>query len=202
MEFFRRASGYPRTLAIFSAAFHPPTIAHRAIVEAALRQVDEVLIVLPRTFPHKAYDGLGFELRLRMAEMAFHEFARCSIAAADRGLFIDLAREAKEEYPGARLFVLVGRDAAERIVNWDYGEPGAFEKQLEVFELLVAFRGGYFEAPERLKQRVHHVDLPEELSSVSSTEVRLRIQRGDAWQHLVPDACVPLIEMATSSFSL
>jgi hypothetical protein len=40
----------------------------------------------------------------------------------------------------AQLLFICGRDAAERIVAWDYGEPDAFRRMLDQFELLVAAR--------------------------------------------------------------
>jgi hypothetical protein len=95
----------------------------------------------------------------------------------------------------------VGSDAADRIVNWDYGYEGAFEQQLKVFELLVAARQGSYEPPPFLRPYVHSLEMPEALDWVSSSEVRRRIRTGEHWRDLVPAACVPLVEMATSSFS-
>ena len=123
MKFYTRARGIPTRLAIFPGAFNPPTLAHLAMAEAALSVVDEVLFVLPRVFPHKEYTAAGFDERLEMLLLAIAEHPRFSLAASDRGLFIDLAREARSEYD-AELFLLCGRDAAERIVGWDYGDRG------------------------------------------------------------------------------
>ncbi len=68
-----------------------------------------------------------------------------SIACTSQGLFIDIAREVREHYgTEAKLSFICGRDAAERILHWDYGRPGVVEEMLRVFELLVAPRGGHF----------------------------------------------------------
>ena len=61
IEFVQRASGIPRRLGILPGTFNPPTLAHIALARAALAQVDEVLFVLPREFPHKPYQGATFD---------------------------------------------------------------------------------------------------------------------------------------------
>jgi len=87
---------------------------------------------------------------------------------------------------------ICGRDAAERIIQWDYGDPEAFPCMLEQFELLVAARGGVFSPPDRMLERVHTLSVTEDLDSISATEVRQRIRQGAAREHLVPEAVVPL----------
>src|SRR5947207_1957574 len=136
MEFYLRATHLrsnqaPAKLAILPGAFNPPTRAHLAMAEAALSLADEVVFVLPRAFPHKEYSGAPFAARLAWLRAALAGNPRFSLAASDRGLFIDIAREAQAHYdPAPELLVLCGRDAAERIVNWDYGEGEDIRKQL------------------------------------------------------------------------
>src|SRR5436309_4765393 len=112
MEFQIRATGTPARLAILPGAFNPPTRAHLAMAEAALSVVDEVLFVLPRIFPHKEYGGAPFKARVEMLRAALAGNPHFSLAVSDRGLFIDIAREARVEYgAGTELFLLCGRDA-------------------------------------------------------------------------------------------
>ena len=159
MEFFRRAPGTPQTLALFSGAFNPPTVAHVELARLALGSVDEVLFILPRVFPHKTWEGAGFDLRLRWLEAALGDQECCSIAATEQGLFLEIARAARSVYGAdVRLSVLVGRDAAQRIVHWDYGPLPPFDRQLEEFDLLVASRGGDYLAPEPIRAKVRRDD--------------------------------------------
>jgi nicotinate-nucleotide adenylyltransferase len=193
MEFFRRASGQPRTLALFPGTFNPVTLAHLGMARAALACVEEVVFVLPRAFPHKRYEGASFEDRVRMLEAALANEPRFSIAATEGGLFIEIARECRIEYgPLPELYCLCGRDAAERIVNWDYGAPGAFAEQLREYHLLVAPRQGNFAPPPECAARFHILALEEDYDELSASEVRARIARGDPWEHLVP---APAVEM-------
>ncbi len=192
MEFFRRAEGSPSKLGVLAGAFHPPTQAHLALARAALDNVDEVVFVLPRRFPHKRYEKVGLEDRLRLVLAATAGEPRFSVAVSEGGLFIEIARECKQAYgPGVDVWFLCGRDAAERIVNWDYGEPGAFARQLETYGLLVAPRGGPYEPPVEYRNRIHPLTVPGGYDEVSSTAVREAIRAGRPWEHLVPETIVP-----------
>lgn len=82
--------------------------------------------------------------------------------------------------------MLCGRDAAERILHWDYGEPGAIERMLEEFRLLVAARRGECSLPPTLAPAIGRLELSGEFDHVSATEVRRRIAAGEPWEHLVP----------------
>ena len=118
---------------------------------------------------------------------------RYRIEVTGGGLFIDIARELRLKHPDSELSFVCGRDAAERILNWDYGEAGFAERMLEEFGLLVAARQGEFTAPEPFKHRVVPIRLEGEFDHVSSTEVRQRIQSGGRWEHLVPEQIVELV---------
>jgi nicotinate (nicotinamide) nucleotide adenylyltransferase len=194
LEFFRRAAAQPATLGVLPAAFNPPTRAHLALAHAALTSVDEVLFVLPRGFPHKSYDDASFDQRLEMLLAATAGEPRYSVAASDRGLFVEIADECRPAYGrDPRLLFICGRDAAERIIAWDYGEPDAFRRMLQRFELLVANRDGHYEPPAEIRDRVHVLEVPGEIGAISASEVRARLRRGEPWEHLVPDDIVPLV---------
>lgn len=163
------------------------TVAHLALARAALGDVDEVVFVLPRVFPHKDYSGASFADRIAMLTAAADDPA-FSIATADGGLYIDIVRECRAAYgPEVQLVCLCGRDAAERIVGWDYGRPGAFVEMLAEFELLVAAREGGYEPPSEIAHAVRCLEVAG-ADAVSASEVRRRAARGDAWEHLVPTA--------------
>ena len=185
----------PRRLGILAGSFNPPTCAHVALMEAAAPQVDEILCVIPRVFPHKLYHGATLDDRLRMLEAIEPKGVPLSIGVAERGLFIDIARECREAYgTETRLAFLCGRDAAERIVEWDYGEPGAIERMLKEFSLLVAARHGQYQPPPHLAHRIALLNMCGVWNEVSSTEVRERVRRGEAWEEMVPAAIRPMVE--------
>jgi len=189
VEFLNRAPNLPSHIGILPGAFNPVTVAHLALARAALARVDEVVFVLPRRFPHKEYSGAGIEARAALLLALAAGSASFSVAHAEGGLFIEIVRECRAAYGGSvRVSMLCGRDAAERIVHWDYGVPGAIEKMLEEFSLLVAARRGEYAPPPRLADAIGGLELDGEFDHVSASEVRRRIAAGEDWEHLVPAA--------------
>lgn len=188
MEFFVRNPRAPRRLGVFPGTFNPPTRAHLALARAALAETDEVLFVLPRIFPHKPYTGANFAERVQMLLRSIPADAPFSVAACDRGLFLDIAAECRELYgAGTALSFLCGRDAAERIVGWDYSRPGALADMFSGFELLVASRRGDYQPPAEFRHAIRPLQVPEDVDGISASGVRERVERGEPWRHLVPE---------------
>ncbi|HTC37000.1 MAG TPA: hypothetical protein VK724_26715 [Bryobacteraceae bacterium] len=186
VTFHQKSQGRPRTVGVVAGSFNPPTIAHEELVYAAGFHVDEVVCVVPGVLPHKDYFGATLKQRVEMLAAAVE--LPCSIATSEKGLFIDIARECRADFgPEVRLSFVCGRDAAERILTWDYGRPGVVEQMLGEFELLVAPRGGHFTPPAQFRDRIHALHVKSGHEDVSSTEVRERIARGEPWEHLVPE---------------
>jgi nicotinate-nucleotide adenylyltransferase len=159
------------------------------LANAALRLVDEVVFVLPLRFPHKEYELVGLEDRLEMLLAATADEPQFSVAVTDGGLFIDIARECRQAYgPEVEHWFLCGRDAAERIVNWDYGEPDAFLQQLKEYGLLVADRQGGYDPPAAMRDRIRRLPMEEDFDDVSATKVREYVRTGQGWAHLVPSS--------------
>jgi nicotinate-nucleotide adenylyltransferase len=187
MEFFRRAPGSPQRVGVLAGAFNPVTVAHLALARAALSHVGEVVFVLPKLFPHKPYHGAPFAERVEMLRAAIPNEPAFSIASTEGGLFLEIAAECRHAYgEDVRLTFLCGRDAAERILNWDYGEPGAVTAMLRQFDLLVAARDGNLVTVPDYRHCVEILPLNGEFDHVSSTEVRERIAHNQPWEHLVP----------------
>jgi len=181
----------PETLAILSGSFHPITQAHLALAEAALQHVEEVLFVMPQRFPHKEYGDVPLEKRLSIVKAAVAGEARFSVAVSEGGLFLEMAREARELWRNVgQIWFPCGKDAAERILTWDYGRVGAVEEMLCEFGLLVADRRGSLEITA---SNVVRLELPRGYDEVSATEVRERIKKKARWEELVPATALDLI---------
>jgi nicotinate-nucleotide adenylyltransferase len=187
LEFYRQSSVKPHKVGILAGSFNPPTVAHLELARAASQWVDLILCVVPRVLPHKDYSGATLEQRMDMLDAAGLAIPH-SIASSGQGLFIDIARECRDHFgTEARLSFICGRDAAERILYWDYGRAGVVEEMLLEFELLVAPRGGHFSPPQEYRHRIHALNVGSGSEEVSSTQVRERIARGEPWEHLVPE---------------
>ncbi len=175
-------------IGILPGTFNPPTRAHLALAEAGLRELDQVIFVLPRNLPHKEYSGVSFEQRRELLLSAIRHEPRYTAAFPEAGLFIDIARELRPSvHHEAQLVFLCGRDAAERIVNWDYGSPGAFTRMLEEFHLWVASRNGDYLPPATLQSKIKAITPGIHCDHISATEVRERILRSEPWKELVPE---------------
>lgn len=189
MDLLRGAAVPSRRVGVFSGSFHPPTCAHLGLARAALEQMDEVLFVLPKVFPHKRYEAVSFEERAEMVLAATADEPRFSVGAAEGGLFLEIAGECRAIYgEWVELWFLCGKDAAERVVGWDYGTRAGIERQLDVYRLLVAARQGEYFPPPECAHGVRALTLEKAFDEVSSTEVRRRARAGEPWEHLVPEA--------------
>ncbi len=191
LRFYKGQPAKRGRIGILPAAFNPLTRAHLALVDAAEAQyrLDQAVLLLPTEFPHKPYVGASFQDRIAMLEEALASRPQRAIAASEEGLFFRIAGAFRQVCgPGVELFLLCGRDAAERIAGWDYGEGPSFSRQLEEFQMLVASRQGAFRVPAEYRERMHPVELPASLDQVSASSVRKAIREGGPWEHLVPPA--------------
>jgi len=186
-------------VALLPGSFHPPTIAHLGLAQAALARVDTVLFALPRAFPHKTYEQVPFATRLLVLQNLIAAHPRFAIALPTGGLFAEMAREFRALRPQTReIFLLCGRDAAERIVAWPYPEADPIERQLNDFQLLVAARDGLYTPPPALESRIVTLPAAANWDEISSTRVRHAIQASKPWRHLVPE---PIHELVESLYS-
>lgn len=177
------------SLGILPGSFHPVTRAHLALGKAALSEVELVVFTMPRRFPHKRYEAVGLDDRLRLVAAAIRDEPRFAAAVSEGGLFIEMAREARALFPEAGVpWLICGRDAAERITAWDYGTAEGIREQLAEYGLLTAARQGEYEAPGELRDRIRPIGMPAGWDTVSATEVRNRIAGGGDWRELVPAA--------------
>jgi nicotinate-nucleotide adenylyltransferase len=198
LEFHYRSSlQNPEHVALFPGAFNPPTVAHLAIALAAHTWAAEVVWTLPRAFPHKGFEGAGFQARLEMLRRLAADRPGFSVAVASGGLYVEIADEARQFLgAGVEIGLVCGRDAAERIAAWDYGRPGVFDAMIERYPLLVAGRAGdYLPAPHHA-ERIIPIAMDPAFNDVSSTEVRRRIAAGEPWRQLVPAAAADLVASA------
>ena len=146
------------------------------------------MFVLPRVFPHKNYSGASFDDRVEML--------RAALAGERSILDCRVRRRAVHRHragmPGglrrrtSGLSFLCGRDAAERIVGWDYGRPDACRRDAARFRPAGSGPGRTISRrPAKLAAAVRCLEL-DDSDGISATEVRDRIARGEPWEHLVP----------------
>lgn len=176
-------------LGLLPAAFNPPTSAHLALARAAAEQhaLDQVALVLPANLPHKEFDHVPFEQRRDLLVSAVANAPGVTAAVCEGGLFHEIADELLHACGSIEPALIAGRDAAERIVAWDYGDAPSIAEQLTRFELLVASREGSYLPPREIAHRIRNVQLSREWDAVSSSLARRSIASGgEEWRDYVP----------------
>jgi nicotinic acid mononucleotide adenylyltransferase len=164
-------------------------MAHLALAEAAQEAfaLDQVVLVLPQDLPHKRIGKPSVDERLQWLSALVRERPDRAVASCRTGLVIDVVRAFREEL-GRRceIFVIAGRDAAERYATWDYGNGPPFSEQIKLFQLLVASRGGTYPVDPELAERILPFEIAARYDGTSSSKVREAIRSGTPWQHMVP----------------
>jgi nicotinic acid mononucleotide adenylyltransferase len=175
-------------LALLPGSFHPITKAHLALARAALAFADQLWFVLPRSFPHKSYDQVSLRNRVELIRAAIDD-PRMAVVISEGGLFIEMVRECRRRFPTlGQISVVCGRDAAERIIAWDYDGVEPIEEQLREYSLLIAARNGDFQPPPLLAPHIQTLHLDEDYNQTSATALREKIRQGGDWQQYTPAA--------------
>ena len=174
-------------IALFGGSFNPPHVAHQLacayVLATARPPVDEVWMV--PTWKHPFDKQLvPFADRLAMCERTLPPFGgRVSVSRIEEELggdsyTIETVKALRARFPEHSFAMVIGADLVEERVRW-HGWP---ELQT-LIEFIIVGRGGYpHEAASELI-----------LPTVSSTEVRDRLARGDSVASLVPADVVDYI---------
>jgi nicotinate (nicotinamide) nucleotide adenylyltransferase len=195
-------------LGILPASFNPPTVAHLALVRAAMKQqqLDEVLVLLDLQPMDKEKMGASMKDRLRMLNLVFQRDPRVSVGVANRGLFIEKIGSLKKRYPSSTLFFIVGFDTILRVMDKKYYrhrerslkplfEESRFlvanrnDQGKEALEALLALHGN-----ETYRERISFLRIPDRFSFISSSLVRNWLREGKPVRALVTSAVDRFIE--------
>lgn len=115
----------PLRIGVFGGAFDPPHLAHVALVQAAIEQLqlDEVRVLPTGHAWHKAHDLSDAAHRLAMTLLAFQGVA--GVVVDDREIrrsgptyTVDTLEALGQEWPGSQLFLLIGDDQRRALAAW------------------------------------------------------------------------------------
>lgn len=178
------------SIAVFGGSFNPPGIHHRQIVQALSQHFDLVLVVPCGFRPDKAgSEFVSPEDRKNMLELTFGDLPKVKIDYMDvDSIFytrtIDLDRKLREKYDGI-ITHAVGSDLVRG------GAIGESEIQKSWFRGTELWETFPFVVVTRKNMEVTRDDLPRNSEVIdlivpgSSTEVRLKIKRGESIEGLV-----------------
>ncbi len=191
-------------VALFGGSFDPPHRGHVAIARAAADtfSLDTVFFAPAGRQPLKAAAaGASFTDRLTMAALTCASDSRFAVsnldaprADGDANYTVRTLGLLRELVPEAQVFNLVGADSFQTLARWR--EP---ERLLALAEWIVVSRPGFalvdplgMQLTGTQRARVHLLDSVHE--DVAATELRERLQRGDACVDLLPSEVSAYIE--------
>lgn len=193
-------SGLIQRLGMFGGSFDPPHNTHVALIETAVAQLalDQIRVFPTGQAWHKARTLSPAHDRLAMAQLAFGELER--VVVDDREIrrdgptwTIDTLRELHREFPGARLFLIIGGDQAAALTSWR-----EWREIIRIATVSVAGRPdstGASAAQDRSDTpsgSFEALQLPP--ASTSATDIRQRVSAHKGVAHLVPDAVARYID--------
>ena len=175
-----------KRLGVFGGAFDPPHLAHRALAEVALQQLQlDTLRVLPTGQAwHKQRQLTPARHRLAMAELTFGDLA--GVVLDDREIrrdgpsyTLDTLRELQAEQPQAQWFLVMGKDQADVLPSWR-----DWRQIVDIAIICVADRDGLtgqetrFVPPPEMADRFCKLSMPAMDISATGIRARLASQQG------------------------
>jgi len=204
-------AGHSRSVALFGGTFDPVHAGHIAVAQAAQRRfhLDAIHFIPSSHPPHKPQRELTlFAHRYAMVAVACggHPGFLPSLVEAPLGgaphvfYTIETVRKFRREHPNDHLYFIVGADQFLEIPTWKN-----YETLLDLCDFIIASRPGFrmdalrlvippeklgrtaAQNPQKIVLRKSTVYLLTTVAShVSSTEVRVRRERGQSIHGLVP----------------
>jgi len=200
----KAASGVKSTnqkLGVFSASFNPMTNAHVKMIEEAERNydLDELLLILAKANVDKGIIGASLEERLLMIKLYAQKHPQFSVAACSHGRFVEKVKLIRPLYPPeTEVYFIIGYDTLKRVFDSKY-YTNLESELIELFSMsrfIVANRDvNDAEMIEKLlslkenkpyAEKIDLIELSPFYANISSTEIRNRIQSGQAIDDLVP----------------
>jgi len=189
-------------LGVFGGAFDPPHLAHVALVEAAIvqLQLDQVRVLPTGQAWHKPRQLSDAKHRLVMTRLAFAHVPQVvvderEILRTGPSYTVDTLRELQAEYPQAQLYLLLGDDQRRSLPAWhQIGEIGRIAIICAAGrDMAVRAWNDHSDAPgsplpisDTLQARIRPLDMP--LMPHSATDIRVLAATQQALTGLVSPA--------------
>jgi len=184
-------------LGIMGGTFDPIHYGHLVAAEMArvVFKLNKVLFIPTGTPPHKKRrDISATELRYEMVELAIQDNPAFDISALEieregPSYTVETLRILRRTWPEHELYFITGTDALLEIFFWREAE-----EIFTLIEFIGAARPGFdasdfflkvqHEHPE-IQEKIHYLEVP--ALAISSTDIRVRVRRGESIRYLLPE---------------
>jgi nicotinate-nucleotide adenylyltransferase len=191
----------PKRIGLFGGAFDPPHLAHRALAEAAIDQLQlDALHVLPTGDAwHKPRGLTASNHRLAMTQLAFADLAHAHVDPLELqrtgpSYTLDSLAALRSRFPQATFFIVMGADQAANFTTWHRWSQIVEWAQLAVADRPLEQQAG--SAPHEWHNpeltRCVHLRLP--LIPLSATDIRWRCARGLSLDDALSPAVIQYIQ--------
>ncbi|MDE2126494.1 MAG: nicotinate-nucleotide adenylyltransferase [Armatimonadetes bacterium] len=188
-------------IGVLGGVFNPIHFGHLQVAEEAVRVLGlHTLLVMPNGYPpHKFGEALALPgHRLAMAQLAIlghQRFECCEIEMAPPGphYTVDTMSALLLRYPGADFWQIIGADTLPQLAGWR-----GIDALCKMVRFCVAARGCAEPAAHSVASvpyrgaRVTALEMPP--NSISSSDIRDRVRRGQSIRELTPAAVCEYIE--------
>lgn len=187
---------------VYGSAFNPPHMGHASVLAVAKEQLElDLVIIVPTGDPYhkEVQPEPDKEIRFRLAEAAFGglfkvEVSRIEVDRDGPSYTCDTLGGIENLHPDSEIHLLMGADSAKDFAGWHRPErilelatvAVAPRVEVESEEVEAVFAG--LGASDRLR----FLEMPE--VAISSSQVRERIGKGEAYRNLVPGPVAEIIE--------
>ena len=174
-------------VAIFGGSFDPPQVCHVLVATYVVCQTDIDELRLMPVFKHPFGKALApFGLRVSMLEASIRHLGpkarvdRLESELPHPNYTIDTVEAILDREPETALTLVCGTDVFEERAQWK-----DWERLESLVDFMVFGREGCVDPPG--------IKIEDRLPGISSSDVRSRIERGAAVDHLVPGEALELI---------
>jgi nicotinate-nucleotide adenylyltransferase len=206
-----------RRIGVFGGAFDPPHLAHRALLETALKELklDTVHVVPTGDAWHKPRQLSAANHRLAMAQLAFGDVPKIcidnrEIARAGPSYTIDTLRSLREELGGeVALCLIMGSDAFAELDGWHRWQELLDHCHMALVERPNVELAASLRPPLQALLRARYVEDRTLLAGspagrisiqrmtaldISATGIRNDLMNGRSPRYLLPDSVIAYIE--------
>lgn len=188
-----------KRIGIYGGTFDPIHVGHMAFAEYALTQGIDMVYFLPEPRPRRKQGVRALEHRIAMIQVAIQDNPKLGVIQLEHARFTphETLPILTRRFPGTQLVLLFGDDVMSHIASWPH-----IDELVGGVELLVALRDDTSEAGIHQRFRtlaeVSGLNFSYKISqvahtTVSSSDVRLRLRNGEQPTDVVPAAVMAYI---------